>query len=56
MCLSVTADPLKQKQQSLSVPPTINTQRQDENELKPDFVPIFLYSRDNSLDGDYNFR
>lgn len=55
-CLSVAADPLKQKPQTLNSSPAKNYQQQVANELKPDFVPIYLYSRENSLDGDYNFK
>jgi len=51
----VAADPLKQKPQTLNSSPAKNSQ-QVANELKPDFVPIYLYSRENSLDGDYNFK
>ncbi|XP_025194103.1 uncharacterized protein LOC112593775 [Melanaphis sacchari] len=55
-CLSVAADPLKQKPQALNSIPAKNFQQQVANELKPDFVPIYLYSRENSVDGDYNFK
>lgn len=55
-CLSVAADPLKQKPQALNSSPAKNSQQQVANELKPDFVPIYLYARENSLDGDYNFK
>ncbi|XP_060853998.1 uncharacterized protein LOC132931927 isoform X2 [Rhopalosiphum padi] len=56
-CLSVAAaDPLKQKPQTLNSSPAKNSQQQVANELKPDFVPIYLYARENSLDGDYNFK
>ncbi|CAI6361648.1 unnamed protein product [Macrosiphum euphorbiae] len=55
-CLSVAADPLKQKPQTLNSSPAKNSQEQVANELKPDFVPIYLYARENSLDGDYNFK
>lgn len=55
-CLSVSADPLKQKPQTLNFSPTKNAQRQEVNEVKADYVPIYLYSRENSLDGDYNFK
>lgn len=54
-CLSVSADPLKQKPQALNLLITKNGQ-QVANEMKPDFVPIMLYARENSLDGDYNFK
>lgn len=50
-CLSAAADPLKQKPQTLNSSPG-----KVANELKPDFVPIYLYSRENSLDGDYNYK
>jgi len=52
----VAADPLKQKPQTLNSSPAKNSQEQVANELKPDFVPIYMYARENSLDGDYNFK
>lgn len=55
-CLSVAADPLKQKPQALNTSPAKNSQQQVANELKPDFVPIYLYAREESLDGDYNYK
>lgn len=58
-CLSVSsaaADPLKQIPHTLHAPSAKNAQQQVAKEAKPDFVPIYLYSRENSLDGDYNFR
>lgn len=53
-CLTVAADPLKQKPQTLNFSPAKSSQVP--NESKPDFIPIFLYARENSLDGDYNFK
>ncbi|KAE9524595.1 hypothetical protein AGLY_014645 [Aphis glycines] len=52
-CLSVAADPLKQKPQALNTSPAKNSQQQVANELKPDFVPIYLYAREESLDDGY---
>lgn len=55
-CLSVAADPLKQKPQALDSLTAKNSQQQVANELKPDFIPIYLYARENSFDGDYNYK
>jgi len=55
-CLTVSAIPSKQKPQVQNFSPAKNVQQQVSNAVKPDFVPIFLYARENSLDGDYNFK
>lgn len=55
-CLTVSADPLKQKPQTLNFSPTKTAQRQVADEVKPDVIPIFFYAREDSLDGDYNFK
>lgn len=55
--LTVSADKLKQNPQALqSFSPTNGPLQKSSDELKPDFIPIYLYARENSLDGDYNFR
>lgn len=53
---SVSANSLNQKSQTLNLAPTNNLQQRKSDEIKPDFVPIYLYARENSLDGDYNYK
>lgn len=50
------ADPLKQKPPTVNIVMEKNVPQQKSNEIKPDFIPIYLYSRENSLDGDYSYR
>lgn len=52
--LSVSADSLEQKPQTLNILSSKNVQRADE--VKPDVIPIYFYAREGSLEGDYKFK
>lgn len=59
MCLSATAVPEPSGQllpATLDFAQTKNTAQRADEAKPSDVVPIYLYARENSLDGDYNFR
>jgi len=52
--VSADPEPLKKYARTLDLPST-KSRQQEANEGK-DVIPIFLYARENSLDGDYNYK
>lgn len=54
----VTAQSAKTKPQTTvkSSPNTKETFQKRNDAVKVDYIPIYVYSRENSLDGDYNYR
>ncbi|XP_050423876.1 uncharacterized protein LOC126835376 [Adelges cooleyi] len=51
-----SAQSSKQKTQSTKPSTVKNTLQQRTDAIKQDYVPIYLYARESSLDGDYNYR